>query len=277
MFAVGLDNVVAQVTEGLEKLQNKEAFYKGFSGANNDEAVNRLHSRFHGRVIPVSQYVTRQAVLQVGDAAAQTFRNTAELLKNASLMGWVFEAEVALRIEQKQKAKLRLEFKEGTLHRRDNGPSAWDAPEYDFMFDSPRVEYDGKSPIQHLPIPSWIVPTKFNQGCFDFVYVPSADTLVLLQLTVASTHDIKWEFVHRLLQAISADVRRGIKTVDLRIIVPHDSKMSLSHISHVGSFYLRKSSRNTKETDGQVVPVSNITDGMNLRLSIWKLSSTASS
>ena len=68
--------------------------------------------------------------------------------------------------------------------------------------------YPGEQKPDHYPC--WLVPTKWNQGCFDIVYAEDPYTLRLVQVTRSDSHSLKWMYVRELMKWL------GITTHDAR-------------------------------------------------------------
>lgn len=65
------------------------------------------------------------------------------------------------------------------------------------------VDYadDMKAPeLKDNELPCWLIPVKWNQGCFDIVYVADRANVRLVQVTISDAHSLDWSYVATLMK-----------------------------------------------------------------------------
>jgi len=73
----------------------------------------------------------------------------------------------------------------------------------------------------HLKDYDWLIPTRWNQGCFDVIQI-LPDGLRVVQVTIAKTHSLKLRFVLKLVQQLTA-IGFIVNKIDMYIVVPEYS------------------------------------------------------
>ena len=162
-----LDRKIAAVS-------NVQHLLTGSVGKKSNDAVNSLMCIVEPNVsIFLSEYVTRK--LSSLCEKATILRCKSILPDNPSWQGWVAELDVISRIRTDCKL---------TVYDKDSEPEIW----------AGRVlEFDSLDERQVLNCPgkTFLLPLRWNQGGFDFLFKSAGHTVQAANVTIGSSHSLK--------------------------------------------------------------------------------------
>lgn len=186
-FTVSAEGIMKRVVEAVSRIPNLTNFACGDTGSLAPQFVNTLFQQNErGESSFVSSYVTRKLAHKMEAKFLEMARNQHRLL-NPSVNGFMFEYWVILQLRSHD-----------FMVESDDGVENWGCGR-----ESPRfVDYkdDAKAqPLQDAQMPCWLIPEKWNQGCFDIVYVTDRSHVRLVQVTLSDSHSLNWSYVHTLM------------------------------------------------------------------------------
>jgi hypothetical protein len=204
MFHETTQKVLLDIQRQISEVESMGALIRGVQGVRSDHAVNQLTTTLDGVHTLVSLHVTRQLSTKVEKSFLAWVTNYAWSLEtpNGSFDGWVFQMDFL--------ARLRSGERQITFF---NDTETWNANKcIDFYHEE---ELKGST----LDDEDWLIPTKINQGCYDALQL-CGSTLRVVQLTVAQTHDLKLQYVVKVLRVLD-QMEVKITNLDVVFVVPH--------------------------------------------------------
>lgn len=192
-----LSCVIATLNTKMSEVPSKSDLIEARGvGDGSKAAVNSLLGIYGGAPFVLSRFVLTSLFASVSNQAIGNLRRL--LRDNPLWQGWVTELEVLTLIQKQQSIVFRNSSgQEETWSRR----GAVDAPLPTFVDSSDlcwtTLDLD------------WILPKRYNQECFDALYLVSPDSLRAIQITNADEHTCKLEYLIPVVQAMKRAYRRA--------------------------------------------------------------------
>jgi len=225
MFGLSLEEAGADIGYWIGRCDDYKQLLNKTSGAGATKASNHLLAREEG--ITERRIQSRFIMLRVAESTAnqlvESARNSA-MVDNPAWIGWVFQLEffghLHFAIQNKLDLTLSTPGDINVKWNTKNGAKHYLEPT-DLCGEQMKVPGPQRF-VNKLNIRAgdWLIPTKWNQGCFDVLQV-CAGTLRVVQVTVAKTHSLKLRFVRQVLQKLTA-IGLEIPKVEICIVVPAD-------------------------------------------------------
>ena len=177
----GEENARTDLDTKLSAVENCSSLLAGLGGVKSVAAVNTLLSVYPGQHVGlVSKYVMRQLAKRVDASFTASARN--DNSGNPSWQEWVFEMELTRRLRMSASIPFEYFDESGQSH---------------VLAINQVQDYNGLA-INLTTSGTIIYPTKWNQGCFDFVYyceIEEKRVFLFLKATLAVTHHFNFKFV----------------------------------------------------------------------------------
>jgi hypothetical protein len=157
-------------------------------------------------------------MLRVAQIAANQLVEAARnstMAYNPAWIGWVFQLQFFGHLYFAIEHKLGL-----TLTTRESTNTQWPTKSGAKRYLDPtelcgeRMMVPGPERFANklnLRAGDWLIPTRWNQGCFDVLQV-CENTLRVVQVTVAKTHSLKLRFVRQVLEKLTGMMAGGLHT-----------------------------------------------------------------
>ena len=145
-------------------------------------AVNTLLGICGGTSFVLSRYVLTSLFMSVSDQAIATLRTL--LIDNPPWQGWVTELEVLTLIKKQQSIVFWGPNGEEEVWTR-RGVVGVELPMFFNADDVHLTSLDA----------DWLLPTKYNQECFDALYRVSPDSIRAVHITNANEHSCKLKYL----------------------------------------------------------------------------------
>jgi len=223
----------------------------GLTGTRSNLAVNHLLQSIDKEesVFLVSEFVTRLLT----EKCALEFLKVAincPLAKNPSFDGWIMEADFLLQIRLSEKQMRSISLLDFQNSKEAEFKVAnWFAllciPFTDVVEIASLVTTDSLlgTEKRHLIIDNtWLLPQRWNQGCYDAIQLLSSDKLNvvrIIQVTRAGSHSLKFKYINTLLNSLDTAGFK-ITSVELVFILPSDHSPEIFKLSKVEGKLLPK-------------------------------------
>jgi hypothetical protein len=267
MFTQTIHSVQQIIDASIERVNNLEDILSNAVGVSSGDAVNTLYQltrktlEVHSVRTPflISQYVCRKIVARLGDAAVNTMWNWAAAMNHSPVKGWAYEAKY-ISAWTTSTMTMQLRFLETLIMVTDNYPRK--ASESDVIQDrsitsrgtqyiafkltakgSMEEQHPGQSRKFSEEDAMVIIPEKWNQACFDFVFKEGKE-LFFVQCTLRTSHNRLIHHISNVLTECQAKSIR-IKHVHLVAITPEEefkfleSGISASGIDKISFWWAR--------------------------------------
>ena len=201
MFSFKYEELEDEIKKQLGRVENKEWILSDISGNNCERAVG--HLRFEDKnkgVFFVSQYV----MIQVAKKCELQFIKDAYTFiakhRNPAFKGWIVEFDFLGQLHQalRHKTKVVVRKDKQELH----------LPVTVIKY----INTDGAGPsfLQNLKKRPglWLIPTRWNQGGYDAVYIDNNNTVNFVQITISGRHDLKLQYMQNLFTQLCPPKRR---------------------------------------------------------------------
>ena len=214
-----LDVLKERLVRDISRVKDYKQILSGMQGEASADAINSLMQRFGDATIVVSEYALKLLSAKVG----MEFVSMAEkiLPRNPSWQGWVFELKFMVKCQKEPSITV-----------------------YGVVDTSLEYTWNKKGEISvfaYTDIPgslddnSWILPEKWNQGCFDAIFYHRKGVIDVIQITKAQDkHDFKFKYLPPFLEKF-ADGKKC--QVNFIVVVSRSNcqsfKLSESHITDV--------------------------------------------
>jgi hypothetical protein len=203
----------------IRRCSDPKALIGGLNGDRSVMAINHLllYDDCEKSTFLISQF----AIRILSEKCSVEFLRDAlscPLSRNPSFDGWLFEFDflIHLRHAQKSNTLLTLAHFESSKVKLDD--SLWSASRcIDFAKEDASDICVNLANCENV----WLIPQKWNQGCYDAVQLLSNGTVRTVQVTRGSSHTIKFNFITLLFDSLK---RNGFKitSLELAFVVPHD-------------------------------------------------------
>jgi hypothetical protein len=171
------EQVIKTIDCTIESITDYSQFLSGKVGQQSLNAVNSLSSMVELETSTIlSEYIVRKVAQEATESLILLCRRI--LPENPSWQAWVTEMEVLSKVLQQSRL---------VLWNRNATEEIWDTSLKRMISD----ENDDTSigPIKSLK--TWLIPTKYTQGCFDALYLMPCGTLRVVQISNAISHEYK--------------------------------------------------------------------------------------
>jgi hypothetical protein len=207
MFGLSLEGAEDDIEYWITRCEDYTQLLDKSSGTAATKASNHLLSREAGRTERRIQ--SRYIMLRVAECTAtklvESARNSS-MIDNPAWIGWVFQLEffghLHYAINYDKDLTLRTTENTDVTWHTSNGAKRYLEPDdlcgEKMMVPGPERFVNKLS----LRAGDWLIPSKWNQGCFDVLQL-CKDTLRVVQVTVAKTHSLKLRYVRHVLQKLA--------------------------------------------------------------------------
>ena len=213
-FGLNIDATTKDINHHISHVSNYKNVLSGLQGQKCEQHIHHLCSSFEsveGRKGIVSKYAAKKMLLRCELELAKGLLRHYSVQKNPVFHGWVVELMFLV--------KLRFACREGkeiTVFLNNRDKEFWPASNCCSLGDtSPNVN-------------SWLIPTKWNQGGYDFAQI-EGDLLRVVQVTHGKSHDMKLQYVCTLLTFIR-DKGCVVKRLDIVILLPVNTQTEVEGI-----------------------------------------------
>ena len=214
-----LDKLEERIVHDVSRVNGCKQILNGTQGEASADAINSLMQRFGDATIVVSEYALKLLSAKVG----MEFVNMAEKILpcNPSWQGWVFELKFMVKCQKEASITVY-----GVVDT--NLECTWKKKGEMSVFSDTYIP-------DSLDDNSWILPEKWNQGCFDAIFYHRKGFIDVIQITKAQDkHDYK--FIH-LLPFLEKFADRGKCEFNFIVVVSRSNcqtfKLSEGHIADV--------------------------------------------
>jgi len=235
MFGMNTANAREDILQFIRKAGNAEQLIAGLCGTSSEQAVNHLITTTRDEQPSfVSLFVAREIGKRCDSKFVLYATQMSPRIKNGSMDGWIFQMDFLNRVTIYATNREKLQL----FHTQQDGTKAkeeWSIASllYEFYREDDIAEQiialwknqqqNGQNRI--LPSNTWLIPTKVNQGCYDALCLVFDTTakgyfLRVVQLTVASTHDLKLSYVGDVLDVLRKTLGLPIVGLDIAFVVP---------------------------------------------------------
>ena len=184
-FHLPIIDIERKIPKDINALYNITDVLKGVLGQCTDRTINSLFQTHGGHVDIVSDY----AKFVISNRADLSFVVEARRMvpDNPVWLGWVLELEFRVRIRK--------------------GPVKVEVFNVEEVIEFPRSEilhvWSAKDLTSvTLRNGTWIIPRKWNQGCFDFIYYREQGDVIGFNVTRGSKHSVNFEYLLPFLQLL---------------------------------------------------------------------------
>jgi len=209
MFALTVSEVLNSVCEHISRLADLKHVMKAVGTKHKHHAVN--HLLFDDGTKLVSQYVTRLIAEKYSLQFVSQARKSA-LASNPSFDGWIFEADFLIHVKLAEESHVPLSM----CDEQGNGVF-WNVAKID-SFDT----IESWSPTE-LKNDSWIIPQRWNQGCYDAVHYVGDGVVRFIQVTRAHHHSLKLKHPVLFLKKLVESTNILITTVEMVFILDKEA------------------------------------------------------
>lgn len=171
LLQLPVQQIINFLTTKLLGVPNYDLLLSGAVGTQSANAVNSLIAIFGKSSTILSQYVARSLADSLSDEFVEKARNA--VADNPVWQGWVTELEFRKLIKGKTAITVRSE----------TGNETWNWKRHTIY-----TFYDASDEVFRIQDTGWFWPQRWNQKCFDALYLVSAYELRVIQITDAVTH-----------------------------------------------------------------------------------------
>jgi len=232
MFGMAEDEAEEDINSWISSCTDMRLITNGMQGNRSPTTVNHLLSRNReGKCWIISRYVALKLSTRCEAAFVSEASSLSMTFANPSWNGWVFQIDFFLQLRMAETNR------QGLVLQRQEGSETWTVPNRvefrdpkDFQGNpvkaDPNQESENKKGIK---LNDWLIPTKWNQGCYDAAQLLPENSLRIVQVTRAASHSLKLHFVHLLIAPL-VSVGFKVDKIDLVFVVPLDevTKFKLS-------------------------------------------------
>jgi hypothetical protein len=85
-----------------------------------------------------------------------------------------------------------------------------------------RIEFLNEDELNNedLTENTWLIPKRWNQGCYDAVQILPNNGVRFVQVTLSKRHDLKLCHIVKLLNKLPKNLRKSIQKVEIAIVIP---------------------------------------------------------
>jgi hypothetical protein len=209
MFAMSTDEVIDDIKLHVRRVGDVLKVLTAVEGDASEHAVGHLRSQFqvdsgiHTSV--VSNYAVRLLVEKSNLEGVEMIEQYAQAANNGPMKGWAFEArfDAHLRFALRNGNNIRLVQAGGETC--DDFPGKFPVEEI-VRYETLETIGNGKVAARARAGSSlWLVPKRFNEGAFDFVWLNFVEGKVhvwTFNTTIAQSHDVKYANIRALIRRL---------------------------------------------------------------------------
>jgi len=227
MFGMNDEGALEDIDTWINSCRDYGALLSFTSGSSSRIAINHLLGcTKHGKRHYIqSRYIVLKVAERVTSQLVQLALNS-PMCDNPAWKGWVFQLNFFAQLQNAVKGGSGLVLIT-PLRSTDTWPTPLKRQSYyrdptDLCgpkLTRPGVEqYENKMQLKDY---DWLIPTRWNQGCFDVIQI-LPNGLRVVQVTIAKTHSLKLRFVRKLVQQLTA-VGFVVNTIQVFIVAPENS------------------------------------------------------
>ena len=191
-------------------------------GDRSTQAVNTLFTRFRkglfdNVVCPVSKYVSYVLLLRDMERLSRVLNSTS-FGDNPAIKGWYHEFAFLMKVKRGLGTSYGHTLY--SLRSEDDVHLPPGVGIYSYKFGERLTLDEGEASDGADGV--WIFPQMWNQGLFDLAWFEqSTGELILIQLTVATTHTFKFKFAIQLRAALNAAFGEGcVRSLKIFVVLP---------------------------------------------------------
>jgi hypothetical protein len=221
MFGMKATDVEKEIVSALDKCGGNQLSHllSGLLGPTSQNVANHLLSETKDGICIVSKWASLQIVNRCSKEFLMAIKAHLLVKENPALDGWLFENDFFYQLKSAKMGKSQLEFLTG---------EKWDVPSqftfrdpYDFVGQKRKIK--GKPEIcdnkMNIHVGAWLMPSKWNQVCYDAVQLLQNNKIRFVQVTRASAHTIKLYACRKIITALT-EIGFTINECDFVIVVP---------------------------------------------------------
>jgi hypothetical protein len=146
------------------------------------------------------------------------------LSRNPSFDGWLFEFDFLIHVRHAQKSGTPLMLFDHQSSHTDKWVD-WNASRcITFKKENASdIALVGVQDYENI----WLLPEKWNQGCYDAVQLLSNRKVRTVQVTRGSTHTIKFQYITSLFYALER-VGFIVSSLEIAFVIPHGSSKAVN-------------------------------------------------
>jgi hypothetical protein len=174
------------------------------------------------RCFPVSQYVTRR-LARICESSFLREAMKSTLIHNPTFNGWIFEGDFMFQLQMSQNHSTDLKLRDFNT-----------IPDASWGIVAKQIEFlnEGELNNEVLTENTWLVPKRWNQGCYDAVQI-LADGVRFVQVTLSKSHDLKLRYIVQLLDNLL--IRDSIQKVEIALVIPSTATYTDFAVTTTGS------------------------------------------
>eukprot|EP01124_Arcella_intermedia_P017106 TRINITY_DN237_c0_g1_i1.p1 TRINITY_DN237_c0_g1~~TRINITY_DN237_c0_g1_i1.p1 ORF type:complete len:576 (+),score=89.48 TRINITY_DN237_c0_g1_i1:33-1730(+) len=245
MFYLNVEEAYTSAEQHLDKAANIQLLNSGLEGIRSVNAVNHLIMiDENGNVFPVSEHVARKIAEKCETSFITSAYNSILAKTNPTVDGWIFEADFLMQLHfatRKSPPEICL------FDFETNSEIAFKVRDC--------IPFKNISDIITYPLLDsvWLIPTRWNQGCYDVIQLLPNKGVRFLQVTRAKSHDLKLKHIVLALESLELSIPfSNIQTVEIGFVIPRDYDPKDFRISGVtgslGKYIPKLISRNGSES-----------------------------
>jgi hypothetical protein len=216
MFGYGYEEVERQIDTFIETIANKKDVLSRIAGPLGKQAVSHILGRnINNQHFIQSRYIACKLALCVEAEFITQATLQPITSSNPSFDGWIFQMEFFFQLRTMCAHELQLELK------TTNSSVSWNVPNLVEYRDPSNLQHSSSTPLpgkQNIQVGDWLIPTRWNQACFDALQLQKGSLLVV-QVTRAKKYKLKLEYVVAVLDQLQA-IGFGELTVEIYVVVP---------------------------------------------------------
>lgn len=211
MFGFALDDAIEDIKLYVQTLSSVTNWFKdGFTGIRSDSSVSHLFSvKKDQKGFIVSEFVGRL----LSEICQETFLKEASanvLCRNPTFDGWIFEADFLYQVRKSEESKNPVH-----VYLDIEKKSSWSVSQRRKFSRLDEIVIDKADPLKNV----WYIPEKWNQACYDAVYIEPDYSFSFIQVTCAMTHSLKLKYIVQFL-----DRFERVNSLRICFVVPNLQK-----------------------------------------------------
>eukprot|EP01124_Arcella_intermedia_P007446 TRINITY_DN14560_c0_g4_i3.p1 TRINITY_DN14560_c0_g4~~TRINITY_DN14560_c0_g4_i3.p1 ORF type:complete len:406 (+),score=106.18 TRINITY_DN14560_c0_g4_i3:669-1886(+) len=215
MFGCTQNELIEDIDQNIQKVSDMKNMSAALTGNKSKLAVNHLYMiTADNHQFFISEYVARLLAEKCEKSFIIEACNSTLAKKNPTFDGWLFEADflMQLRLVNQNNEKLTLiNFQEPILTQIH-----LDVKFRYFFLDVKDIK-DYKNDLKENV---WLIPNRWNQGCYDAVQLTKNGVRVF-QVTRAKSHSLKLQYIVQLLD-ILVEACYIFDSIEIAFIIPDD-------------------------------------------------------
>ncbi len=203
MFGLSDEVIEGRIRYYVDQVHDVAALFQRQVGSASPNTVNHILAHYESGSQIISEYAAYLLARNFEERFVESFRNS-RMAQNPAFDGWLFEFEFLTQLKLSARHRRQLEL----------DGEKWDVPNLLEFFEP------GDLTSKKINIGDWLIPTRWNQGCYDFLQL-NEKSLRVVQVTRASSHSIKVKYVQDLI-AVLGSKGFEITSIDFVMVLPSD-------------------------------------------------------